>query len=206
MGIRIYQCSLPGQIKTITPDEYAWDYSPAQFCVVERYGSLYGKALPRFGEDTPYALPGKNKSIRPYKGIDREPSDHTPEDMDLYSAQEVLDYFRRLDDGNTELIYYRMAGYDSKLPEGLAFLGFDVGYLFGKGNGDGFSVICDCMFLCRWHGCDKEGTEFRKEFRQLNKNGLFDTEDQAVGYLYHYLDQGWAEIGDFCVFEIFEPA
>ncbi len=203
--MKIYQCYKTGEIKAIPADGNEWGYSLMQFCVVEKYDSLYEKELVRFGENTPYALPGKNKSIRVYKGIDREPWRFTPDDMDRYSEEDVLKYYRSLNNEDTELLFYRMAGYDSEKPEGLSFLGYDAGYLFGEGNGDGFSVICDCMFLSRWHGCDYEGTEFIKEFQKLNKNGLFDSEKDTIDYLYHYLKQDWAETGDFCIFEIYEP-
>ena len=205
MEAKIYICETIGEIKEISPNDYDWDYSPAQFCIVEKYESLYEKALARFKNNSLYALPGKNKTIRLYNGIDREPLDYTPDDMDRYSKEEALQYYHGLDNRKLDLIFYRMAGSCRELPDGLTFIGYDVGYLFGKGYGDGFSSICDCMFLCRWHGCDAEGTEFIKEFNQLNKNGLFDTEEQAVDYLYHYLNQDWAETGDFCVFEIYEP-
>ena len=206
MKVKIYQCYTIGDIKVLSPDEYEYqsNYSPAQFCIVEKYESLYEKALVRFKENTIYALPGKNKKIRVYNGIDREPLDYTPDEMDQFSMEEVLKYYNELDNKNLDLIFYRMAGYDKEIPDRLAFIGFDVGYLFGKTYGDGFSAICDCMFLCRWHGCDEDGTEFIKEFQQLNKNGLFDSEEQAVDYLYHYLSQDWAETGDFCILEIYE--
>ena len=186
MEAKIYICETIGEIKEISPNDYDWDYSPAQFCIVEKYESLYEKALARFKNNSLYALPGKNKTIRLYNGIDREPLDYTPDDMDRYSKEEALQYYHGLDNRKLDLIFFRMAGSSRELPDGLTFIGYDVGYLFGKGYGDGFSSICDCMFLCRWHGCDAEGTEFIKEFNQLNKNGLFDTEKQAVDYLYHY--------------------
>lgn len=205
MACRIFRCEHPGEIVELSPDEVLGLYSPAQFCIVRNYDSLYEKASASFGGDTPYALPGKNKSIRRYLGIDREPLDHTPEDMDEYSEDEAFRCFHQLEDADLELIYYRVCGAEQETPTGLELLGYDAGYTFGRGYGDGFSAVCDCMFLARWHGCDKEGTEFAEEFHRLNENGLFGSQEQALAYLFHYLNQDWAETGDFCVMEIYRP-
>lgn len=206
MATEIFRCEQAGRrVEVISPVDDWCDISFSQFCIVKRYELLYEEALPQFGEDTPYALPGKSKAPRVYNGIDREPDDFTLEDMDLYSTEEVLKYYRELNNPEFELLFYKMSGYDCRIPEGLEFIGFDVGFTYGKGHGDGFSAICDCMYICRWHGCDEDGTEFTEEFRQLNENGLFDSKEQAVDYLYHYLSQSWAECGEFCVFEIYKP-
>jgi hypothetical protein len=205
MNIKIYQCNKPKEIHIISPDDLQWGYSPMQFCIVNNYKDLYLKELPGFSGTTPYAIPGENKPVREYNGIDREPDEYTPENFDEYSESEVLEYYHQLDDTNLELIFYRVSGYEYNIPENMTFLGFDVGYPYGKGCGDGFSAICDCMFLSRWHGCDEEGVEFIEEYQNLNENGLFDSREMAEKYLYHYLNQEWAELGDFCIFEIYKP-
>ena len=56
-----------------------------QFCIVNNYKDLYLKELPRFSGTTPYAIPGENKPVREYTGIDREPDEYTPENFDEYS-------------------------------------------------------------------------------------------------------------------------
>lgn len=45
--------------------------------------------------------------------------------------------------------------------------------------------------------------DITEEFERLNENGLFDSKEYAVKYLYHYLSQDWAETGDFCILEIY---
>lgn len=207
MSLTAYSCIIPGEIDIIVSDDYFADFSPMQFCIVKKYEKLYEKEYDRFKDSdyTPYALPGKSKNIRIYSGLDREPNEFTPDDIDEYSIKEVLNYYQSLDNQDAELIFYRIDGYEKEVPKGLKFIGYDVGYLYGKGNNNGFSIICDCMFLCRWHGCDYEGVEFKKEFDMLNKYGLFDSNKDAISYLYHYLNQDFAEIGSFCIYEIYIP-
>ena len=114
----------------------------------------------------------------------------------------MLEIFQSLSGINDlEVIFVRVAGSDADIPNGLNFLGYDVCYPPG---GDGFSAICDCMFLCRWHGCDEAGTEFTEDFMRLNENGLFDSEQEAESYLCHYAIQDWSETGDFCILEIYK--
>ena len=115
---------------------------------------------------------------------------------------EMRETYQSLSDRNDlEVIFVRAAGSDADIPYGLHFLGYDVCYPPG---GDGFSAICDCMFLCRWHGCDEAGTEFTDDFMRLNENGLFDSKQEAEIYLRHYAIQDWAETGDFCILEIYK--
>ena len=104
MEAKIYICNTIGEIKEISPNDYNWDYSPSQFCIVEKYESLYEKALVRFKDNSIYALPGKNKAIRVYKGIDREPLDYTPDDMDRYSKAETLQYYNGLDNRKLDFL------------------------------------------------------------------------------------------------------
>lgn len=67
----------------------------------------------------------------------------------------------------------------------------------------GFSIICDCMFICKWHGCDSEGTLFSKDFGKLNENGLFDCAEDAYIYMVRYLGEDWSERGEFGIFEVY---
>ena len=100
---------------------------------------------------------------------------HNPFPLDL--NDEMRETYQSLSDRNDlEVIFVRAAGSDADIPYGLHFLGYDVCYPPG---GDGFSAICDCMFLCRWHGCDEAGTEFTDDFMRLNENGLFDSKQEA---------------------------
>ncbi len=146
-------------------------------------------------------MPGKGKKVRPYYGFDREPLSYTPDNAEHFSFADIFAAFRALPEKDCcEIIYVKAAGSEAGEPEGLSFLGYDVCYPL---DGDGFSAICDCMFICRWHGCDENGTEFIREFEALNENGLFSSREEAVRYLRHYLSQDWAETGDFCIFEIY---
>lgn len=204
MSITIYSCTVPGIIETISTEESEAPIVSSQYCVVYKYENLYEKAIPRFGQNTPYALPGINKNMRIYNGIDREPWVHTPDDFDEYSEKDVVQFRDSLPQkDDLELLYIKMADCGDFVPENMSFLGYDAAYPFGRGSGDGFSAICDCMFLCRWHGCDKEGVEFSQEFERLNDNGLFDKKEDAIKYLYHYLNQGWADTGEYCIYEIY---
>lgn len=106
MGTKIFRCEHAGdEIEVISPVDDWCDISFSQFCIVKKYEFLYEDALPRFRGDTPYSLPGKNKSLRVYNGIDREPEDFTPDDMYLYSTEEVLKYYRELNNQNLERLF-----------------------------------------------------------------------------------------------------
>ncbi len=180
-------------------------FVPAQFCIVRKYEDLYAEALPRFTKSkrTPYALPAANKAMHTYCGIDRDPLKYTPDDFHMYSYRDALTHFNTLSKPDAELIFIRAVGCDAPIPEGMFLLGYDAAWTFGLGICDGFSAICDCMFLCRWHGCDKEGTEFSDDFRLLNSHGLFSCTAHAEKYLLHYLNQDWSEEGEYCIYEIY---
>ncbi len=205
MSFVIYLCENFGEIKELSPKEYALPFTTSQFCIVKKYDHLYEKELPRFvkHEETPYALPAKNKIMHIYNGIDREPLKYTPDDFHEYTESAAIQYFNSLSKQETELIFIRITGCGDSLPDSFSFLGYDVAWLFGYGDCDGFSAICDCMFLSRWHGCDDERTEFKEEFQWLNNNGLFNNVDDARNYLIHYLNQDWSELGDYCIYEIY---
>lgn len=215
MSVSLYRCEFVNALtltKDITRISIAKDdpdFLFSQSCIVYKYEYLYRKyedwyiqKHKQLREHAPYALPGKSKSIRVYNGLDREPLAHSPGEAARCSYDEMLEIFQSLSGINDlEVIFVRAAGSDADIPYGLHFLGYDVCYPPG---GDGFSAICDCMFLCRWHGCDEAGTEFTDDFMRLNENGLFDSKQEAEIYLRHYAIQDWAETGDFCILEIYK--
>ena len=81
-------------------------------------------------------------------------------------------------------------------------MGYDICYPVDCSGG--FSIICDCMFICKWHGCDTDGTRFIEDFNKLNEYGLFDTVDDAYRYMVKYLNEDWSEKGRYCIYEIRE--
>ena len=99
-----------------------------------------------------------------------------------------------------EVIHFRAVGCDEVYPRDYAFLGYDVGY--PASNTEAYSIICDCMFICRWHGCDEEGTLFVDDFSKLNENGLFDSSNDAYNYMVKYLNEDWSEKGDYYIYEV----
>lgn len=205
MRLVIYSCENSEEIIKLSEVEYQWPFVTSQFCIVKKYETLYNDALPRFEkhENTPYALPAKGKMMCLYNGIDREPLEYTPDDFHEHSTENAIRYFASISKQDAELIFIRIAGCDDRVPDGFTLLGYDAAWVFGYGICDGFSAICDCMFLCRWHGCDNEGTEFLPEFHRLNKNGLFNSAEETEEYLIHYLSQDWAEQGEYCIYEIY---
>ena len=99
-----------------------------------------------------------------------------------------------------EIIFAREDGDETPTHSECRFLGWDPADL----GGDNFSCICDALFLPKWHGTDKDGTLFREYFDSLNANGLFDSREQAYGYLKYYLSFDWTERSDtFTAIEVF---
>lgn len=99
-----------------------------------------------------------------------------------------------------EIIHTRIAGATGVFPENYEFLGYDVSYIV---YADGaFSIICDCLFLPQWHGCDEDGTLFSEDYAKLNENGLFSSWDDAYAYLVKYRNEDWSEMGDFAIYEV----
>lgn len=199
----------------------------AMFVTVKKYEVLYRKALPNFQKEPMdvYALPLTPTPKGIYRGLDREGLDladkhkrcltrrqrelakrifqnfeYANELMaDEDSAREYISLFR--DEADAELLFVRLAGDDAAVPEGYRLLGYDVAW--EPDYAGGFSAINDCMFICRWHGCDAEGTLFLEDFRRLNENGLFDDPAHALAYLHRYAAQDWTETGDYCIWEIY---
>lgn len=118
------------------------------------------------------------------------------------TALQFISLFEKSDD--FELIWVQNSGTSCDIPDGYEFIGYDISYPCDYSGG--FSIICDCMFVCRWHGSDKEGTLFLPEFRKLNANGLFDDWQSAYDYMVKYLSEDWTERGEYCIFEIFKKS
>lgn len=187
----LYACYETGRIF-----EQSYCY-PATFCVLRKYEPIYEENLPRFScPKQIYALPFGEKPFKVYLGTDREGaseyscgigSDLTDGERALLErmheqsgelgamlrSEADAELFRGMLEAaqEYELIHARCAGSDEPYPEDYEFLGYDVSYPVDCGGA--FSIICDCMFICRWHGCDDEGTLFSEDFNKLNENGLF---------------------------------
>ncbi len=209
--------------------ERAWDYAP-QFATVKKYDILYREELPRFLEQPfrAYGLPLAPAPQAWYSGAGRmglDPYD-TPRN-DLSDAQRELLQCTRRDDAaanqlmanedsaqeylhlfhdakDYELIWIKPAGSNVPAPATYQLAGYDICY--PPNYAGGFSIICDCMFICHWHGCDEDGTLFTKDFAKLNANGLFSNWNDAYRYMVKYLNEEWSERGTYGIFEIYTKA
>ena len=217
-----YQCYETGQIV-----EIELDYRIAQFMTVKKYDVLYAEELPNFQKNPAdiYGLPFTDTPKKPYHGAGRNgllvgrdavrddltlaetelalkiDEDHTNEIL-IIGEQTALTYLNLFRDADRyELIYVRNSGEQHEIPEGYQFIGYDVTY--PPGYDGGFSIICDCMFICQWHGCDPEGTLFAADFAKLNENGLFDTWQDAHDYMVRYLSKDWTERGVYFIVEVY---
>lgn len=202
----LYTCY---ETNVITEDQY--NRVESGFCIVEKYDYTYQKELPRFNKIAgvkPYGLPYGDKPVKRYLGIGNQSSTEPPGyswDIDAIlpnsekEAVEIRDVF--YSSAHCNVVWVRIQGSAATVPEGYQFYGCDVTY---TPNIEGaYSIINDCMFICKWHGCDEEGTEFLDYFGQLNENGLFDKADTALGYMKHYLSFDWSERGEYCICEVF---
>lgn len=214
-------CNEPGTIlkKSGSLD----DGSAHGFLVVKKYPLLYAENLSRF--DCPqqiYGLPFGKVPNKEYLGTDRDGENEYALNLKQQLSPEEQNLIARMKNGDCEIftseadallflgmisnaddyeiIHCRAVGCDEAYPRDYTFLGYDIGY--PASNAEAFSIICDCMFICRWHGCDKEGTLFADDFNKLNENGLFDSFDDAYHYMVKYLNEDWSEKGDYYIFEI----
>jgi adenylate kinase family enzyme len=179
------------------------------YLIVKKFDILYKKYAAEYDlKKTIYGIPRIDVSYEncncKYFGLDREyyyNDDITDEDetdfiYDYYNALETLN---NLNDDNYELIWTRLA--DSgvgSLPEFIS-IGYEPTYFYG----DHFSIICDSLFIPRWHGTDDEGTAFQEYFNSLNKFGLFNFLEEAERFKEYYSTFEWAETGTFYVAEVF---
>ncbi len=217
-----YECYETGKIV-----RQVMDYPFAQFMTVKKYDVLYAEELPRFRKSPAdiYALPFGDTPKKIYLGtgrigllVGREPlrdrltetekalAQKMDEDygceiafQDEPSALEYMNLFR--DAEQYELIYVRNSGEQTPIPEGYEFIGYDISC--PPNYDSSFSIICDCMFICCWHGCDEEGTLFADDFSKLNDSGLFDIWQDAYDYMVKYLNKDWTERGVYCIVEVY---
>ena len=199
---------------------------PSGFSIVKKYALVYAENLPRFSKigERIYGLPFGKTPNKLYLGTDRDGASEYSSEIrfNLNDAEKAL--LERMRDGadelcilrdeaeaemfrgmlerpaDYELIHTRVAGSDEPYPDGYELLGYDVSYAVDCSGA--FSIICDCMFICRWHGCDESGTLFLEDFNKLNENGLFASFDDAYKYMVKYLNEPWAEIGNYSIFEV----
>jgi hypothetical protein len=200
----------------------------AQFVTVKKYDVLYTEELPRFRKQSLkiYALPYDDQPTKTYNGTGRMGLDLGDKqckkltDLQKQLSKKFFDDFNFADElmqtestalqfaslfeesDNFELIWVRNSGTNRAVPEGYEFIGYDISYPCDYSGS--FSIICDCMFICRWHGCDVEGILFLPEFSKLNTNGLFDDWQSAYDYMVKYLSEDWTERGEYCILEIFK--
>ncbi|MGN0518612.1 MAG: hypothetical protein ACI4II_07820 [Acutalibacteraceae bacterium] len=217
-----YECNETGNII-----EKEIEYS-SQFCTVKKYNILYDEELPRFQKEplNIYAIPFFDKPQKIYNGtgrmgldlpdkhrrnltkqekkmVDKIFKDFTFADELMSNEASALQYISLFDDADKyELIWVQNSGVKESIPKGYEFIGYDISYPCDYSGG--FSIICDCMFICCWHGCDENGTFFLSDFEKLNSNGLFDVWQDAYDYMVKYLGEEWSERGEYCIFEIYK--
>lgn len=217
----LYECNDTG---IITETECTCS---SQFLVAKKYSVLYREELPRFRKSplNIYGLPFFKTAKHVYHGIGRaewlfcvgqkwflskeqkalvkalEKADWDESEIlqDAESAECYRSMYKHAE--NYELIWARISGADERIPSGYRFLGYDISYPIDCGGA--FSIICDCMFICRWRGCDEEGTLFLEDFNKLNENGLFDRWQDAYDYMVKYLNEDWTERDTYGIYEVY---
>ena len=213
-----YGCDVPGKIR----EQYARPF--CEYCILKKYDKIYREERPRFeGCRGIYALPDGDAPNKVYLGLDRSEElfrlfagthafrslknydelsrriKHGDYITDLALAEEYYGYFSTLDE--YDLVYTASTAFEGAVPEGFGFTGYDICYrplIYGA-----FSMICDCMFICRWHGCDDDGALFAEDFAKLNDNGLFDDFEDAYAYMTKYLSEDWTELGDYFIVKVY---
>ena len=183
----------------------------AGFCIVEKYDYVYQKELPRFNEKIgikPYGLPYDDKPKKMYLGIGNLSYENATQTCRFYSESclksenEVIVIRDTLfSKEHCDVVWFKVYGSIANAPNGYESCGYDITFV-PEING-AYSIINDCMFICKWHGCDYEGTTFHDYFIALNNNGLFSDIEIAIRYMKYYLSFEWTERGEFCICEIF---
>ncbi|MBO5047111.1 MAG: hypothetical protein J6D19_01725 [Clostridia bacterium] len=209
----------------IRKDRYSY---PARFLAVKKYEILYRTELPRF-RTAPYhiyGLPYGDVPKKQYHGVGRDghllfsqAKKHLTQEQEtlLHSLQNFLVHFDETIAGSEdtmlayldmyenceeyEVIWTRIYGSEEKIPFGYRFLGYDISY--PPEQNEAFSMICDCMFICRFRGCDEDGTLFQEDFQKLNEHGLFDDVETAYTYMMKYLSQDFGDKGTYGIFEVY---
>ena len=200
----------------------------AGFSILKKYEVLYKEELKRFRKNPlkVYALPYEKTPTILYRGLDREGDRRIKRKLNE-SQKKILDnIFDTMmeepekiiqticleeeaelylschkDEEDFEIIWFRIVGSNEAIPKGYKFLGYDI--TEEPDEKGAFSMINDCMFICRWHGCDEEGKLFAEDFSKLNENGLFNTVEDAYNYLMKYAMETWTETGAYGIFEIY---
>jgi len=204
--MKLFSCN-----KTNVINEKPYEEIDAGFCVVEKYDYVYQKELPRFKKifsTKLYGLPYDETPKKMYLGIGNLSNENSKQDFYFYSESclksesEIIEIRDTLfSKEHCDVVWFKVYGSDAITPKGYESCGYDITYVPDI-NG-AYSIINDCMFICKWHGCDDEGTAFLDEFRNLNQNGLFDEVEAAICYMKKYLSFNWSERGEYCICEIF---
>ena len=194
---------------------------PGCFLILKKFPLLYEAYRSKHPDICPfYGHPDTDSPQKMYLGTDREgvdgfsdelkkPRDFREEqlitrmenDVPLTVERELETVFAMLKHPEQyERMHVRIAGTNLLYPEDYAFLGYDVSY--EARTGSAFSIICDCLFLPQWHGCDEDGTLFSDDYAKLNENGLFSNWDDAYAYLVKYRNEDWSEMGWFGIYKV----
>ncbi len=202
------------------------EYTP-QFATVKKYDVLYKEELPRFQKASLdiYGLPFADVPKKTYCGpgrmgldltdnhklllssaqkdlIDQIQNDYYFADTLMLNESTALQYINLYENADDyELIWLRSIGSKTQIPTEYKFVGYDISCPADYQGA--FSIICDCMFNCRWHGCDEQGTLFATDYDKLNENGLFDEWQDAYNYMVKYLNEEWTERGVYDIFEVY---
>ena len=191
--------------------EEIYEEIDAGFCIVENYEHVYREELLRFNKVPgvkPYGIPYEDNVQKAYLGIGNFSNENSIQDLNFYSESclkpehEVIEIKERLFSKKyCDVVWFKVYGSDAIAPDEYETCGYDI--TFTPNINGAFSIINDCMFICRWHGCDEEGTAFLDYFNMLNKNGLFDDINTALGYMKRYLSFDWSERGEYLICEVF---
>jgi len=191
--------------------EEPYDEINTGFCIVENFEYVYQKELPRFNKTPdikPYGLPYEDNPPKVYLGIGNLSNENSTQDANFYSESclksedeviKIRDTFFSKE--HCDVVWFKVYGSNAIAPNGYETCGYDI--TFTPDINGAFSIINDCMFICKWHGCDKEGTAFLDYFKRLNDGGLFDDANTALEYMKHYLSFDWSERGEYLIYEIF---
>lgn len=198
---------------------------PSRFSVVKKYPQLYAAYREQKENIRPfYGHPYTERPEKDYNGTQREGPDVFHGELREANsfrekrlirrimhecrrhaalrteadAERVFDMLQHPE--QYEIIHTKVAGSGDAFPQDWTFLGYDVSYEVGFDGA--YSIVCDCLFLPQWHGCDAEGTQFSEDFRKLNENGLFSSWDDAYAYLVKYRNEAWSEMGWFGIYEV----
>jgi len=208
------------ETRVISEEQYE---GKAGFSILKKYNVLYKEELKRFKKNPlkVYALPYDKTPTRLYCGLDRTGNrlikrklneaqnaifeaiiENWSSEIIICSEEEAKLYLScHKNEEDFEIIWFRIAGSNETIPNGYKFLGYDI--TEEPDEQGAFSIINDCMFICRWHGCDEEGELFKEDFSKLNENGLFVTIEDAYNYLTKYAMETWTETGVYGIFEVY---